>query len=151
MKRSVRNGVFGKTLWREKVDWQMKAFQTGKTPWAMALEVSAEFVLQGESNWFNWSEVILNLDFPGGSNCKESACNAGDRGLIPALGSPSGEGDGNPLQYSCLENSMNRETWRAIVRGVAKSRTRLSDQHTYTATSSAVWCFSPHNTHWFHF
>ena len=60
-KRSVRNGVFGKTLWREKVDWQMKVFQIGETPWAMALEVSAEFVFQGKSNWFNWSEVILNL------------------------------------------------------------------------------------------
>lgn len=48
-KRSVGSRVFGKTLWREKVDWQMKAFHTWKTFWAMALEVSAELVFQAES------------------------------------------------------------------------------------------------------
>ena len=47
--------------------------------------------------------------------------------MIPGLGSSSGEGNGNPLQYSCLENSMDREAWRAIVCGVAKSQTQLSD------------------------
>ena len=58
--------------------------------------------------------------FPGDSNGKESACNAGDLGLIPGLGrSPEG-GLGNPLQYSCLENSMDRGTWQAPVHGVAK-------------------------------
>ena len=61
------------------------------------------------------------------SNGKESACNAGDQGSTPGLGSFSGEGNGNPLQYSCLENSMDREVWWATVCGVAKSRTRLSD------------------------
>ena len=53
--------------------------------------------------------------------------NAGDIGLIPGLGKSSAEGNGNPLQYSCLENSMDRETWRATVHGVAKSWTRLND------------------------
>ena len=57
------------------------------------------------------------------SNGKESACNAGDQGTIPGLGSSSGEGNGNPLQYSCLEDSVDRETWRALVCGVAKSWT----------------------------
>ena len=60
--------------------------------------------------------------FPGGSDGKESACNSGDPGLIPGLGRSPGEGNGNPLQYSCLENSMDRGTWRATVHGVAKSR-----------------------------
>ena len=51
------------------------------------------------------------LGFPGGSEGKASACNAGDLGLIPGLGRSSGEGNGNPLQYPCLENPMDRETW----------------------------------------
>ena len=69
------------------------------------------------------------------SNSKGSACDAGDQGSIPGLGSSSGEGNGNPLQYSCLENTMDREAWWATVRGVAKSRTRLSD-FTFTFTFS---------------
>ena len=60
---------------------------------------------------------------PGGSGSKESACNAGDPGLIPGLGRSPGEGNGNPLQYSCLENYMDRGAWWAIVRKVAKSWT----------------------------
>ena len=56
---------------------------------------------------------------------KESACDAGDQGSIPGLGS-SGEGNGNPLQYSCLENPMDREAWEAVVLGTAKSQTQLS-------------------------
>ena len=65
--------------------------------------------------------------FPGGSDGKESACNAGDPGLIPGLGRTPGEGTGNPLQYSCLENSMDRGVWWATVHGVTESQTRLSD------------------------
>ena len=56
-----------------------------------------------------------------------SACNAGDLGLIPGLGRFPGEGNGNPLQYSCLENPMDGEAWWAIVHRVAKSRTQLSN------------------------
>ena len=51
------------------------------------------------------------LGFPGGSDSKASACNAGDLGLIPGLGRSPGEGNGNPLQYSCLENSMDEGAW----------------------------------------
>ena len=64
------------------------------------------------------------LGFPGGSAGTESACNAGDLGSIPGLGRSPGEGDGCPLQYCGLENSMDR-----IVHGVTKSQTRLSDFH----------------------
>ena len=70
-----------------------------------------------------------NLGFPCGSAGKESACNAGDLGLIPGLGRSPGAGKGYPLQYSGLENSMD-----FIVHGIAKSRTRLSDFH-FTFTS----------------
>ena len=63
----------------------------------------------------------------GGSEVKVSASNAGDLGSIPGSGRSSGEGNGNPLQYSCLENPMDGEAWWATVHGVTKSRTRLSD------------------------
>ena len=61
---------------------------------------------------------------------KESACNAGNAGderLIPGLGRSPGGGNGNPLQYSCLENPTDRGAWQVIIFGVAKSRTRLND------------------------
>ena len=62
-------------------------------------------------------------DFPGGSDGKASAYNAGDPGSIPGLGRSPGEENGYPLQYSCLENAMDRGAWLAAVHGVAKSRT----------------------------
>ena len=65
--------------------------------------------------------------FPGGSGGKEYACKAGDPGLIPGVGKYPGEGNGNPLQYSCLDNSLARGAWQATVRGVVKSQPRLSD------------------------
>ena len=65
--------------------------------------------------------------FLGGSAGKESACSAGDLGSIPGLGRSPGDGNGNPLQYSCLGNPTGRGAWRATVHGVAKSLTRLSD------------------------
>ena len=64
---------------------------------------------------------------------RASVCNAGDPGSIPGWGRSSGEGNGNPLQYSCLENSMDGGAWWATVHGVAKSRTRLSN-FTFTFT-----------------
>ena len=57
---------------------------------------------------------------PNGSEVKVSACNVGDLGLIPGLGRSPGEGNGNPLQYSCLENLMDRGAWQATVHGVKK-------------------------------
>ena len=66
------------------------------------------------------------LGFPGGSTGKESTCNAGDLDSIPGLGWSPGEGNGNPLQYSFLENLMDRGAWQAIAHGVAKSWTQLS-------------------------
>ena len=61
--------------------------------------------------------------FPGGSGGKESACNAGDVGLIPGSGRSPGGGNGNSLQYSCLENPIDRGVWWAIVHGVTESDT----------------------------
>ena len=66
---------------------------------------------------------------PGDSDSQESASSAGDPALIPRLGRSPGEGNGYPLQYSCLENSMNRGAWQAIGHGVAKSQMQVSDFH----------------------
>ena len=63
------------------------------------------------------------MEFPSGSDGKASACNAGDPGSIPGLGRSPGEGNGNPLQYSCLENSMDGEAWWAT------ESDQLSDFH----------------------
>ena len=65
--------------------------------------------------------------FPGGLDGKESACHAGDPGSVPGSGRSSGEGNGYPLQYSCLGNPINGGAWWAVVHGVAKCWTRLSD------------------------
>ena len=71
--------------------------------------------------------IVLSRGFPGGSDGKESACNAGDAGLIPGSGISSGEENGTPLQYSCLGNPTDRGVWQATLHGVTKSQTRLSD------------------------
>ena len=76
------------------------------------------------------------MGFPGGSEGKASACSVQDPGSIPGLGRSPREGNGNSLQYSCLENSMDGGAWQATVCGVAQSRTRLSD-----FTFTFVLCF----------
>jgi len=63
---------------------------------------------------------VINCYFPGSTSSKESACNLGDPSLIPGLGRSPREGNGNPLQYSCLENSMDRGAWQAIGHGVTE-------------------------------
>ena len=67
------------------------------------------------------TQLLLELDG------KEHACNVGDSGSIPGFGRSPGEGNGYPLQYSCLEDSMDREPWRGTAHGFAKSWTQLSD------------------------
>ena len=69
----------------------------------------------------NLVKIDFIMGFPGGSDGKESACNAGDLGLIPGSGRTPGKGNGYPLQYSCPENSMDRGAWWATVHGVAES------------------------------
>ena len=75
--------------------------------------------------------------FPGGSDGKDSACNAGELSSIPRSGRSPGEGNGNPLHYSCLKNPMDRGAWWATVHGVAKSRTWLSNFPSLHFTSDA--------------
>ena len=66
----------------------------------------------------------MSVSFPDGSEGKASACNVGDLGSIPGLGRSPGEGNGNPLQYSCLENPTDRGAWHATVHRVAQSLTQ---------------------------
>ena len=66
--------------------------------------------------------IIIGDDIPGSSDNKESACSVGDQGLIPGIGKSPGEGNGNPLQYSCLENSMTEEPGRLHCMGSQRLR-----------------------------
>ena len=98
----------------------------------------------------------IRLGFPGSSELKASACSAGDLGSIPGLRRSPGEGNGNPLQYFCLENPMDGGAWRATVHGVAKSQTRLSKWTELNRTGfsggslspSACTCFLPDHKCW---
>ena len=77
--------------------------------------------------WLMATVLVLHRGFPGGSEVKASACNAGDLGSMTGLGRSPGEGNGTPLQYSCLENPTGGGAWWATIHGVAKSRTQLSN------------------------
>ena len=70
-----------------------------------------------------WILFLLYLDFPGGSVVKNLPANAGDPGLISESGRSPGEGNGNPLQYSCMGSPMDREAWQATVHGVTELET----------------------------
>ena len=92
------------------------------------------------------SSNMEGVGFPGGSDGKESTCNVGGLGLIPGLGRSPGEGHGNPLPYSCLENPMVRGPWRAtVVHGISKSQMQLKQlcMHTY---SESFCCIPKTNT-----
>ena len=78
--------------------------------------VQLSFLLRNSPH-IPWAKISIYSDFPGGSDGKESACNARDPGSIPGLKGSFGEGNGNPLQYSCLENSTDRRAWRPTVHG----------------------------------
>ena len=71
--------------------------------------------------------ILVFKVFPGGAEVKGSACSVGDLGLIPGSGRSPGDGNGNPLQYSCLENPMDGGAWWATVHGVSNIQTQLSD------------------------
>ena len=84
---------------------------------------------------------IYIYGFPGDSVVKNLSANAEGPGLIPGLGRSPGEGNDNPLQYSCLENPMDRGAWRATVHGVTKVWTQLSMHFLYTYTYFvAIYC-----------
>ena len=81
---------------------------------------------------FVLNSFVCLMGFPGGSDSKESTCNVGDLDLIPGLGRSPGGGQVNPLQYSCLENPMDRGAWQAMVHSVAESGTTEATEHART-------------------
>ena len=96
------------------------------TSWTAACQASLSFTISSSMLKLTSLELVMSSKHCD-SDSKESACSAGDWGSIPGSGRSPGEGNGNPLQYSCLKNPRDREAWWAAVYGVAKSWTRLSD------------------------
>ena len=88
-------------------------------------KISVHKPRRGLGKLFFLKGQVVNISgaYPGGSDGEEPGCNAGDPGSIPGLRKSPGEGNGNPLQYSCQENSMDREAWQATVCGVTESDT----------------------------
>ena len=86
-----------------------------------------------------WDDVWTWPDTPVGSDGDESTCNTGDLGSIPGSGRSPREGNGNPLQYSCLENSMDRGAWGAMVHGVEKSLTGRTQRLTLSLSFTVTW------------
>ena len=103
-------------------------FKEGKTQVKQGRESCIQFPAElYQDLFFFFFFLSWDIDSVGDSDGKESACNVRDLGSVPGLGRSPGGGHGSPLQYSCLENPMDRGTWQAAVHGVAKSWTRLSN------------------------
>ena len=112
-------------------------------PWQRSLESYSPWGCRVEHNWsdFTHMHTCIIQGLPWCSDSKESVCYAGDLGSVIGLGWYSGERNGYPLQYSCLENSTDKIGWWAIVLGVEKSQTQLRKTHTHTHTHTHT-CYS---------
>ena len=91
-----------------------------------------------------WDQVMCTRSFPSGSDGKESACYVGDIGSIPGWGRSPGDGNGNPLHYSCLENSKHRGDFRATLPPWGRKESNMTEQLTHTHTHTHT-----HNVHTF--
>ena len=118
------------------------------SPWVHKESDTTDCMSTHTDTRFTVKERIISfpliLALPNDSDSKESACNAGDQNSIPGSGRYPGERNGNPLQYSSLENTMDRGAWRATVHRVTKSWTRLSNPHfhfTFTISLYTWQCF----------
>ena len=101
--------IFSECLWEDGDNWQWGGKEILKHIFEELIGGFIKFI------------KYYMLGFPGGSDGKEPACSAGDPGSIPGPGRSPGEGNGNPLQYPCLENPMDGGAWKTTVHGVAKS------------------------------
>ena len=117
----------GKISWRRA--WQPtpvllpEEFHGQRSSWATVHRVTSNWTPLKQFSIRSCLEYGFFPDFPGGSDVKESACNGGDPSSIPGSGRSPGEGNGNPFQYSCLENPMDGGVWQATLHGVTKSWT----------------------------
>ena len=137
---SLLANFFFKSSISEKCHWEARKQQYSRLHCLCIKWITdAEGPLMGKG-WKKWCDCSLIIKqicylwsalwtegFLGGSDSKESACSVGDPGSIPASGRSPGEGNGNPLQYSRLENPMDTGAWQATFHGISKSQTRLSD------------------------
>ena len=98
-----------------------------RTVWNTMPLYMCHWVFPKNKNFFFINHSMIIKGFPGDSDGEESTCNAGDLGSLPGLGRSPGGGHGNPLQYSCLENPMDRGAWWATFHGVSKSWTQLNN------------------------
>ena len=109
--------VIWEKIWSSRSGWAVLSRE-----WSQAEGQGHAWYLFGTIGYTSNLKGLLDyLDLPCSSDGKESACNAGDPGSMPGWGRSPGEGNGNPLQYSCLENPMDRGAWRTTVQGVAES------------------------------
>ena len=120
--------------------WWATAHRAGKSwrqlsNWACTHYIQIYYTIHIMSKLYIYLCAYVFMGFPGGSDGKEGACNAGDLGSVPGLGRSSGEGNGYSLQFSCLESPMDRRAWLSIVHEVAQSWTWLSNcTHTHART-----------------
>ena len=113
--------------------WSLFSFISDTWKLAIVTVIDVELLIMRIELWIIRMPILIGSSFlcksmnVGFSVSKESACSAGYLGSIPRLGRSPGDGNGNPLQYSCLENLIDRGAWWAVVHGVTKSWARLSD------------------------
>ena len=121
--------------------------------WLLALPLSGYSLLQGFPGLFTWWSQE-EMGFPGGSVIKNPSANAGDTGSIPGSGRSPEEGNGNPLQYSCLGNPMDRGAWRATVHGSQRVERDLATKtttHGKNGTSQCLKIEDKHSHSYLHF
>ena len=122
-----RDACVAGTKQRKENTWSSDTERQLNSPWSSEKKYSAFGHSAGDDSSERTYEAV-HVGFPGGSVLKNPPASAVDTGLIPGLGKSPGEGHGNPLQYSCLENPMDRGAWRAAVCGATKSQKQVTEQ-----------------------
>ena len=141
----IHKRLHSEPLSSHSVSWYVKVLQH---LWILEIPLEASVCtlcggFRHVSSGLPYFLVMINFESTWGSDGEECARSAGDLGSIPGLGRSPGGGHGNPLQYSCLENPVDRGAWRATVHGIAKSWTRLSYFHISIKRITYLWQLQP--------